>query len=150
MGEQYQTLTEEQRQEFIRQIKERFDAYQQVFLSMKNSYRNSLEDLITSVEDKSYNLKIASMNQRSMILVLYNDYCDALYFHDFTECDQSNIPAMSDDFDTLLDKLISLEWDVLTNMGNLVPPPQKYKNVPVILQDDGEFRLPIQNFKNNR
>ncbi len=45
------------------------------------------------------------MTQRSMILSLFLDYCDAEFYNSFKSCDDQNLPYMSDELDILLDKL---------------------------------------------
>ena len=150
MQEQYANMTQALREEFKKKIMERFEGYQLLFANMRSNYRTSLERLVTSVEDKSYGLKIASMNQRSMILVLYQDYCDTLYYHGFLECNADTVPAMSDNFDILLEKLNSIQWDIITSNENLPVPPQVFTNKRVTIQDDRPLTLPIQSFKNNR
>ncbi len=64
------------------------------------------------------------MNLRSMLLVLYTDYCDASFYFGFIVCDDSTVPLMSDDFDVLLTKLNNLRWDILANIAN-VPGGEK-------------------------
>jgi len=67
------------------------------------------------------------MVQRSMIMNLYQDYCDGLFYLAFTEC-SGDVPTMSDEFSVLLEKLSQLQWDSATAIGNLQNPPQCFKN----------------------
>ena len=91
MQEQYENMTQELRNEFMKNITDRFNVYQEMFHEMRAHYRNSMEALILSVEDKSYGLKIASMTQRSMIMALYTDYCDTLFYHGFWKCHKDTV-----------------------------------------------------------
>ena len=59
------------------------------------------------------------MNARSMILALYADFCDTQFYHSFTECTATQTPFMSDDFETMLQKLNEIQWDTLTSEDHL-------------------------------
>lgn len=100
MKEQYEHMTEEIRQQFIKRINESFIAYQAQFTSMRENYRSAMESMILSVEDKSYSMKAASMTQRSMILVLFEDYCDTKFYHGFMNCyeDEMPVPSMGESY----------------------------------------------------
>ena len=86
------------------------------------------------------------MLKRFMVLELFTYYCDALFYHNFKKCDISIVPNMSDDYNTLLDKLNKLKWAALFNFGNLhiKPTKFKYKYYPI---DDLET---IESLKNNK
>ena len=57
---------------------------------------------------------------------------------------------MSDDFFLMLEKLIDIQWDIITSIENLPNLPQKFNHRRITIQDDNEFVLPIQSLKNNR
>ena len=118
MEAQYANMTEELRREFEANITSKFDLYNENFNSLKESYLASMDNLVVTVQSKVYGLKINSMTLRSMILSLYIDYCDGIFYHGFRECN-SDVPLMSDSFEALLVKLSDLQWDVITSMDNL-------------------------------
>ena len=95
------------------------------------------------------------MNQRSMILTLYTDYCDAYFYNTLKSCDESNIPSMSDSFDDLLEKLNRIEWDSVTSQGEIGGFPVKFDFPFCIDSTDknpylgGKKNLIIETLKNN-
>ena len=63
-----------------------------------------------------------------MIMSLFVDYCDADFYNTFVPCDEHNIsPYMSDSLDTLLEKLIQLEWNTVTSAENLPGIPKNFE-----------------------
>ena len=92
-----------------------------------------MNDLTASLYAKVASVTQHSMVQRSAIMNLYQDYCDALFFFSFTDCNgepdpeaqngqSAAIPTMSDDFNTLIIKLEAIDWSIITsvqNFGNL-------------------------------
>ena len=86
------------------------------------------------------------MNQRSMIMVLYEDFCDALFYHSFTECSADQTPIMADDFSVLLQKLKSLQWDLVEAV--LDPPPFGFHR-NLLIEDVDNFTRPISYLKNS-
>merc|ERR1711860_84081 len=68
-------------------------------------------------------------NQRSMVMALYSDFCDANYFHAFESCGQSNkidVPSMSDNFEALMEKLSGIIWSGITSDENLPGPVRPF------------------------
>ena len=104
--------------------------------------------VVIAIEDKSNDLKIASINQRSMVMVMFEDYCDALFYHRFSICNEDTVPAMSDDFGKILEKLNLIQWDTITSIEHLPTLPQDFSSEKVLITDDGKF--PITNFKLNK
>ena len=119
MKEQYEQMEEEMRQKFIEEIKERFEKFKQTYDEMRDSYLQALDESSTAVQDKIYGLNIASMTQRSMLMVLYRDFCDTIFYHSFTICNEDDVPLMGDEFDKLLLKLNNIAWDSITSSSNL-------------------------------
>merc|ERR1739838_813903 len=82
-----------------------------------------------------------------MIMELYIDYCDAKFYHSFTDC-KSTIPLMSDKFEVLLDKLSEIKWDSITDSNNLPGIPIKFGPVKITVEDDlDQYRYPISTLK---
>ena len=144
----WKNATEELKQKLKDEIEDRFEKYRQIYSDKKQEYINAIQSGINSITKKLYGLKQASMNQRSMILVLYDDFCDALFYHSFTECSADQTPVMSDNFDVLLQKLKSLEWNLVQGQNNLDPPPFRfYYNL--LIEDVDNFTRPISCMKNS-
>ena len=119
MEEEFEHMNEELKEQYRKEIYEKFERFQAVYQSKKMGYIESLERMKDSVQDKIYGLKIASMNQRSMMMVLYSDYCDTLFYHAFKTCNEKDVPLLSDDLDVLIEKLGNIRWDTITNLNNL-------------------------------
>ena len=130
------------------EIEERFDKYSQIYADKQQEYINAIQASINSITKKLYGLKQASMNQRSMIMTLYEDFCDALFYHSFTECSAEQTPVMSDDFDILLQKLITLRWDSVVGENGLDPVPLKFSRI-LLIEDTDNFTRPISYLKNS-
>ena len=128
MEAEYKEMTEELREEYRRIITESFENFQMIFNEMSNSYTNQIYTLMDGIHQKFYGLKTHSMNQRAMIMSLFVDYCDADFYNTFVPCDEHNIsPYMSDSLDTLLEKLIQLEWNTVTSAENLPGIPKNFE-----------------------
>ena len=123
LNQNFQDMTEEMRMKFIEEIQEKYDEYAQKYNEMRDSYLESFDKTLTAVQDKIYGLNVASMTQRTMLMVLFRDFCDTLFYHSFSECNEKDVPIMGDDFDELLRKLSNIEWDSITSITNL---PRKY------------------------
>ena len=70
------------------------------------------------------------MVQRSMVMNLYQDFCDGLFYFSFTECySEHYVGTMSDDFGSMLENLKDIQWDTITSMENLPNTPESFENV---------------------
>ena len=77
MKEEYDQMTEERREEFKKTITALYDKYKKSFDAGLKAYQSSIGLIIQSIHNKWIGLKDASMSQRSMLLSLFLDYCDA-------------------------------------------------------------------------
>ena len=107
------------RQQFKETITKAFDEFKQTYLEMRMRYLTSLFGLVNSIQDKIYGLRMASMTQRSMLMVLFQDYCETKFYHDFTQCSSSEVPLLGEDMYSLLGKLNDFQWDTITSIGNI-------------------------------
>ena len=144
---EYDSASNSSRKEMMQEIRQRFDNFQKGFSSMRQNFHSSLDRVIIAIEDKINGLKIASVNQRSMVMVLFEDYCDALFYHRFLECKEDTVPFMSDDFDMILEKLNFLQWDTITSIQHLPTIPQVFTGRRVVIEDNEKYQ--ITNFKRN-
>ena len=142
----WQNATLELKHKLQTEIEERFERYNQIYSDKQQEYINAIQTGINSITKKLYGLKQASMNQRSMIMVLYEDFCDALFYHSFTECSADQTPIMADDFSVLLQKLKSLQWDLVEAV--LDPPPFGFHR-NLLIEDVDNFTRPISYLKNS-
>ena len=69
--------------------------------------------VVDSTVDKMYGLHMASMTQRSMLTLLFDDYCDTLFYHAFRPCSQEDVPLLGEDMTVLLDKVLNIEWNTI-------------------------------------
>ena len=107
----YQGASEQRQREIKQQMTERYTRMMNDFASKRGEYFTSLDHMADSLEEKKYGLKLASINHRSMMLTLFNGYCQALYYTTFKQCDQDDKPLLGDKMEVLLDKLFNLKWD---------------------------------------
>ena len=127
LQEQYHNISEELKAEFKEKILLSFNNFQMSFDALTNSYDTQMFMLISSIHQKIYGLKEHSMNQRSMIMSLYLDFCDADFYNSFRSCQEQNMPYMSDDFDTLISKLIDIQWDSVISNAEIPGKPVQMK-----------------------
>ena len=106
-----------------------FDKFKAEFEKSSNEYVGKMNTLTGTLYSKVAQLKQASMTQRSMVMNLYQDFCDGLFYHSFSNCDEEKVPTMSDDFDTILEKLNSLSWDSADWQDDLPGTPQDFQDV---------------------
>jgi len=120
-------MSEELNDEFKAEMLLSFNNFQMSFDALTNSYDTQMFMLISSIHQKIYGLKEHSMNQRSMIMSLYLDFCDADFYNSFRSCQEHNMPYMSDDFDTLISKLIDIQWDSVISNAEIPGKPVEMK-----------------------
>ena len=77
MRDEYIQLTDERREQYKKNIQKLFSKYKQSFNDGLAAYEASITKIIKSILNKWIGLKNASMGQRSLILILFMDYCDA-------------------------------------------------------------------------
>ena len=128
--EEFQQIFEEansnQKQSHKKIILGSFNEFKNSFNSLKNEFLKHLSSLQTSIHQKFYGLKEHSMNQRSMVLALFMDYCDAEFYNSFRSCDSQNIPSMSEDFESILTKLNDLKWNTIVSKDSLDGIPEEF------------------------
>ena len=94
-----------------------FNNFTQAFEDSNKKYIERMNNLTAALYTKVASVKQHSMVQRSMIMNLYQDYCDGLFYFSFTDCfGNDDIPTMSDEFGTILMKLNDIQWDSITSM----------------------------------
>ena len=119
MEEQYANMTAELREKFRQEIMAKFEEFKLIYANMRAGYLMNMDQMVSSIQDKIYGLRTASMTQRSMLMVLYKDYCDTLFYHSFGKCTQDDVPLLGDEMDVLLNKLHNMQWDLITSINNL-------------------------------
>jgi len=127
-AKEYDKASNATKEAFKIKIKELFARFESNFSSSNEQYIQNMNRVTEALYTKVASVKQHSMVQRSIIMNLYQDFCDGLRYFSFTECYESkNIPTMSDSFSTLLDKLSELEWDSITSAENLPTQPTLFE-----------------------
>ena len=128
----YDTASDANKEAYKQEIMELFDRFNEAFEASNKEYIAKMNELTASLYAKVAGVTQHSMVQRSMIMNLYQDFCDGLFYFSFTECFAGQyVPTMSDDFDTLLFKLNDIKWNSITSMESLPNFPQLFDNVSV-------------------
>ena len=123
----YVDITQELREEYRKNITALYDDFQSVFIQQFNGFIHQTYLLMNGIQQKFFGLKIHSMNQRAMVMSVFVDYCEADFYNTFETCDQHIVlPYLSDQFDTLLHKLVQLDWNAVTSPNNLPGMPIKF------------------------
>ena len=137
MKAEYDQMTEQLREEYRKKITESFEKFKSVFKGLSVSYNDQIYHLMAAIHQKFYGLKEHSMNQRAMVMSLFVDYCDADFYHTFQTCDKKNLPYMSDDLDTILAKLIDIQWETITASENIPGTPIDFSGEFIIENNGG-------------
>lgn len=111
---------------FQTEIMNRLRVFEKAFSTQRKLYNAQLSVLIESIQSKRLGLREASMNQRSMLLPLFLDACDTMYYFSFYKCSVSDFPMLSDSFEKLLSALSDIKWTALTSTDHLPTLPTKF------------------------
>ena len=144
----FDEATAEEKKQFEDQIMALFGNFEDTLNGMQKEYNDDLGELMMSIQMKNFGLKDASMNQRSMVMALFYDACDTMFYSSFHKCDREEMPMMSDDFTVLLEALSQIKWDSLTDTSNFPVPPTNFKDLTIELMDnEAAVDYPIQTLK---
>ena len=144
----FDEATTEEKKQFEEEITAAFSQFEDTLTLLETQYNNELGELMSSIQAKNFGLRDASMNQRSMVMTLFYDACDTMFYNSFHVCDQKELPMMSDDFSTILEALSQIAWDTLTDPDNVQPPPTNFDYISMVLVDDDKaVDYPIQTLK---
>jgi len=134
---EYNNATTETKEAFKKDIMELFNKFKEKFEESNKNYTQSMNQLTGALFTKVVSLKQHSMLQRSMIMNLYQDFCDGLFFFSFSECDSNleSYPTMSAPFETILESLNNIAWDSITSLETLPNPFEKFTDVPITMMD---------------
>ena len=148
LKEAFDNATAEEKKAFEEEITKSFDEFVRVLDDMEEQYNNQIAEVMTSLQEKKFGLRDASMNQRSMILNLFVDACDSMTYNSFHICNTNDVPMISDDFGTLLQDLKQIEWDALTSTEDFPLPPVEFPAVRIELTDNEDLLdFPVQTLK---
>ena len=84
---------------------------------IRTNYFASLNEMVDALYEKKYGLKLASITYRSMMSVLFNGYCQGLFYNTFRKCNKRDKPSLGDGMETLLSKLLALQWGSIENQN---------------------------------
>ena len=144
----WDTASTEMKKEYQEQILSLYSNFQNTFNILKKQYNDELGELMSSIQAKKFGLRDASMTQRSMVMTLFYDACDTMFYSYFHTCDQTEMPMMSDEFSTILGALSQIEWDDLTSTSNLPVPPTNFDLLSLVLYDDDQTNdFPVKELK---
>ena len=144
----FDEATAEEKKQFEEEITVLFDKFEDTLNSLQKEYNDDLGEVMTSIQEKNFGLKDASMNQRSMVMALFYDACDTMFYSSFHKCDREELPMMSDDFTVILEALSQIKWDTLTDTSNFPVPPTDFPSVTLeIMDNDADVDYPIQTLK---
>jgi len=136
-AEAYDEASQATKDAFKKEIMELFNKFKEAFEESNKQYISMMNKLTDALYTKVANLKQHSMVQRSMVMNLYQDFCDGLFYFSFTECySEHYVGTMSDDFGSMLENLKDIQWDTITSMENLPNTPESFENVQIDLVDE--------------
>ena len=116
MQENYDNASTAAKEEYKNKIMNLYAEFNQGFEESNKHYIARMNDLTASLYAKVAAVNQHSMVQRSMIMNIYQDYCDGLFYVAFVDCYfDEDLPSMSDSFDSLLFKLKEVVHIILIN-----------------------------------
>ena len=93
----YDEASQAAKDAFKREIMELFNRFKEEFEKSNDQYIAMMNKLTGALYTKVASVKQHSMVQRSMIMNLYQDFCDGLFYFSFTDCYKGEyVPTMSD------------------------------------------------------
>ena len=115
--EAYGERSEETKERFKNETIELLNEVQKQFKESNKKYVEQINQLTGALYTK-----VASVKQHSMVMNLYEDYCNGLFYFSLTECDSDMEahPSMSSDFGTILEKLNDIAWDEITQTHTFI------------------------------
>ena len=129
-SKEYDAASNATKEQFKKEIIELFDRFEAEFDKSNEQYVSNMNRVTDALYTKVATVKQHSMVQRSIIMNLYQDFCDGLLYFSFTECyANKDIPTMSDSFGKLLEKLNELRWNSITSVEYLPTTPTIFQNV---------------------
>ena len=127
----------------------------QIFFFMQTKLRDMKQkrcednyQLVFQVERDIHNARIESLVYRSWIIDLYEEYCTALFYIQFEECENSFYSVITQNDMSVLSSLAKLEWDAIVENA-AYKPPTYFKEVEINIED-GVHGTPIADFKQNK
>jgi hypothetical protein len=154
LSKAFENATQEILDQFHEDISILITSFESTFLELENMYNQQVSNAMTTVLRKRYGLREQSMTQRSMVFTLFADYCDATFYHAFSPCHGSDIPLMSDDFLTIIEKLGKIQWGAITSSESLPGVPIQFGNpnpIRLYIHDNETFLYdqPVGLLRNN-
>ena len=139
----------ENNETIMNEVSENFEHFRNQFNIYKVSYQADMTSMISHLDDKINTMKASNLTQRIIILDIFYQYCDALFYQTFTKCHQINID-MSGSFSSILEELRKLQWQISTFQNKLPQSPAKFAKHAAIIENDFVYPQPIQKLKENK
>ena len=144
----FDDATAEEKKEFEENINTLFNNFTNTLDSMEKRYNDAIGEVMSSLQAKLFGLRDASLTQRSMVMPLFYDSCDVLFYSSFTVCSSEELPMMTDQLETILEALSKIQWDSLADIGRLPTPPTKFNWITTYLvDDDAKVQYPVKTLK---
>ena len=149
----YTNATNSQKEYYKKKVTGSFKNLQNEIKSLESKYFIQLSSLQTSIHQKFIGLREHSMNQRLLVFDLFMNYCEVEFYNSFTSCETFDLPSISDDFDTILDKLNKLKWNTISSNSKIGGKPQEFKakdfriDPATKAKQNGNLSLIVQTFK---
>ena len=114
--------------------------------SLKTERQQSHAKFLTETENSILQLKASSLEYRSWTTDLYSDFCDALFYSKFEECNRSYFKAITNNFDDLLTTFNIMQWDIVSGKKIIPNIPKDFNGISVTVEDN-EASNPIKSIK---
>ena len=125
-------------------------SFQEKLALLKKEAKSVHSKFLFDTEKKILDMKVSTLEYRSWTTDLYKDFCDALFFSRFEECNKDFYKVIAQSFEDLLKRFIKIEWDIIS-AKKLFPSPIDFNEYPINIEDKVENKAkPIQTIKKEK
>ena len=135
--DEYKQASKERKETMKQDLKKSFNELKEKFEDFKQSAIDDIDDTANALHKKITLRKQKSIEDKAMAMSVFEDYCSALFYHNFETCDSSNKPAHTDTIDTVIDKIDKMNWNILKQSDVTVQGkvPTKFEEKQAIIRD---------------
>ena len=104
---------------------------------IRDSILEHLDATSHSIKLKLRSNQEKEIDDKAMSMQIYQDYCQAKFYHNFGMCDSSLKPSFSDSLEEVLDKIHRLQWNIFSQNSEGVQQhrPTKFSQKDILIKD---------------
>ena len=136
-AEKYRKASNELKKELEKNLKDSFKNLSMTCEVIKDSILEHLDKTSHSIQLKLRSNQEKTINDKAITMQIYQDYCQAKFYHNFGICDSSLKPSFSDSLEEVLDKIHRLQWNIFSHDSEGVQyhRPTKFSRKDILIKD---------------